>query len=453
MSSEGLADYINDVSKLNRTYVQRIYYPGTVAELRSIIKHASQPISIAGGCYSQGGQIAYRGGTVIDLKKFNKIKVLDLNNKLITVEAGATWRDVQEYINCYGLAVKVMQSYNDFSIGGSLSVNVHGRDIAYGPLIETVKNIKILCADGEIRKASRNLNSELFSAVLGGYGGLGIILEATISLTENEPLERMVTELTIDQYRDYYFDQIKDNKNLILHNADLYPDDLTKILSVGYYKTDKYISRERCGLQDASGPFVKEMLAEQLLRRVPLVKKIRPKVALKEFQKDPLCSRNFEMSYTVKSLEPLVRFPTTTILQEYFVPVDKLTDFVNCLRTTVKEEKINLLNVSIRYIPKNTESILSYAQQESFALVLYINIPNTSWGKDKAKKWTRKLIDHALHVGGVYYLPYQLYATRNQFHRAYPRAQEYLTVKFKYDPQNIFSNIFLEKYLKYEPGI
>jgi FAD/FMN-containing dehydrogenase len=60
--------------------------------------------------------------------------------------------------------------------------------------------------------------------------------------------------------------------------------------------------------------------------------------------------------------------------------------------------------------------------------------------------WTRELIDAALDVGGSYYLPYQLHATRAQFQRAYSRATEYFAVKRRVDPTNKFRNKFLDRY-------
>ena len=152
------------------------------------------------------------------------------------------------------------------------------------------------------------------------------------------------------------------------------------------------------------------------------------------------------MSYTVRSLEPFYRFPTTSVLQEYFIPVEKLTNFVDKLRIIVDKYNINLVNVSIRHVPGNSESLLTYASQESFAFVLYINILNTKSGQKYAKKWTQQLIDAAIALNGTYYLPYQLYATTKQLHDAYPNFNQLLTCKKEYDPQNKFSNRLLEKY-------
>jgi FAD/FMN-containing dehydrogenase len=63
---------------------------------------------------------------------------------------------------------------------------------------------------------------------------------------------------------------------------------------------------------------------------------------------------------------------------------------------------------------------------------------------------TRELIDQAISEGGAYYLPYQILATKEQFHAAYPRATEFIKLKGRVDPHNKFRNRLLDAY--YEPG-
>ena len=434
---------ITDISQTTVTSVAHICKPHSIKELQKIVQNAKHPISIAGGRFSQGGHISYPDGILIDMTGLHAIKHFDRNALQITVEAGITWRAIQNRIAPYNCAVKVMQSYNDFTVGGSLSVNVHGRDIHYGPLIETIISIQILLADGQLVTASRSERPELFAAAIGGYGAVGIITQATISLTTNTHLTQDIEQMPIERYPSFFQRNVLADSDAVLHNANLYPPDFTSVSSITWYKTHKPLTIEE-PMQAADSYYVGHMLAEQLLRRVPLLHKLRPSIDLKTGQ--CVVTRNYEMSSTVNTLEPLFRIPTTTILQEYFIPLDNLLSFVKSIRQIAVHNTINIINISIRYVSQNNESLLSYSKTECFSLVLYINIMNTKSGLQHAKSWTRDLIDVALELQGSFYLPYQLFGSLSQLQRAYPRIDEFRRIKKLYDPTNKFMNNFLEEY-------
>ncbi len=432
-----------DVSRLSPTLVSDVVKPNSLRELQHIIRSTSKPISFAGGRFSQGGQIAYPGGLVIDTTNLNNIIAFDFEKKQITVQPGIRWRDIQDYIDPFDLSVQVMQSYNDFTVGGSLSVNVHGRD-PMGSLIKTVKSIKILMPDGSIKLASRDENGDLFYAAIGGYGLLGPIVEATVQLTDNQKIERVVQIMPLDEYPDYFFQDIYSNKKVVFHNANIYPNEFQEVLAITWYQTEKPLTiMDRL---QKKGLYIQEKIEEQLLRRFSPLKKLRQQIEPRRLKELEVAWRNYEMSYSVESLEPLVRFPTTSILQEYFIPVQKLITFIDMFRTIVKKYAVNVLNVSIRYVPADNESILAYAPEESFALVCYFNVLRTI-NQEKEKKWTRKLIDAALSVGGTFYLPYHLYASKAQFEESYPRFSEFLEIKKSYDPDNRFINTLHKAYM------
>jgi hypothetical protein len=63
---------------------------------------------------------------------------------------------------------------------------------------------------------------------------------------------------------------------------------------------------------------------------------------------------------------------------------------------------------------------------------------------------TQQIVDAAIANGGTYYLTYQLYPTVEQLHRAYPRAKEAFERKRFYDPNEIFSSQFYEKYGRHQ---
>lgn len=436
---------IQDVSQLDVGQVYKVYSPHSVKELQQIVKHSSCPISIAGGRFSQGGHIWSDKGITIDMRNFNHITNLDLKRKTITVEAGSTWYEIQKYIDLYNLSIRVMQSYNDFTVGGSLSVNAHGRTLSYGALIETIESIKIMLANGSIVTANRNKNYDLFTAAIGGYGAIGIITEATLFLTDNDIIEQQEVTMPLEYYPLYFEKMIKKDPRVVFHNANLCINRFDTLSSVTWYK-----SNQPCTIKErfqANKFFSLEYFGFQIARYIKAMQKIRmPLHAINNIPK--VVRRNYEMSASVSTVEPFSRCISTTVLQEYFIPCDKLGIFVQQLHALIQKYAIIMMNVSIRYVHHDNQSIMAYAQpKESFALVCYINMQNNSKGIRKAELWTRELINSAISCDGTYYLPYQLHATKNQFKLVYPRYKELLTIKNKVDPDRLFTNSFLNKYI------
>src|SRR5260370_40872547 len=98
----------------------------------------------------------------------------------MTVQSGITWEKIQDTVNSSGLAVKAMQSDNNFTVGGSLSANAHGRDLEFSTIIQSVLGFRIMLADGSVVHASRTENSELFRLAIGGYSICCVILEVDL---------------------------------------------------------------------------------------------------------------------------------------------------------------------------------------------------------------------------------------------------------------------------------
>lgn len=62
------------------------------------------------------------------------------------------------------------------------------------------------------------------------------------------------------------------------------------------------------------------------------------------------------------------------VLQEYFVPVSEFTSYIDDLRAILLEaDDLNVLNITVRYVEKNEEAVLSYARDDMVALVILIN--------------------------------------------------------------------------------
>ena len=437
---------INDITQLNPITVTKVIAPQTEAELVQQLLNSSGAVSVGGGRYSQGGQTALADSLHIDMRSYNNIVSFSPDQKLITVQAGITWRAIQNHIDPYDLSVKIMQSYADFTVGGSLSVNAHGRYIGEGPLINSVQAIKLLLADGNVITATPENNSELFYAAIGGYGAMGIILEASLQLTDNSRVQRQVANMTAQDYYDFFQAQIRDNSQVVFHNAVLYPPHYNQIAAVSWLITDSPVTvasrlhspDTRYWWQPALTDFVADYDFAKRLRQSWLDPVL--------YRQRAVHWRNYEASYDVKELEPANRTKQTYGLREYFVPVKNFDGFATQLAAVLQQHKVNVLNVSVRHALADKGSLLAWAPEETFAFVIYYRQGTDEQARQHTDRWSQQLIDTVLAHGGTYYLPYQPSATPAQFQRAYPRAPEFFQLKQQYDPQNRFSSQFWAKY-------
>ncbi|ALC83644.1 MULTISPECIES: FAD-binding oxidoreductase [Bacillus] len=441
---------MTDVSRLMPVKVKQVTDGSSEATLLDTIKEAKEKnlkVSIAGKQHSMGGHTYYKDGIVLDMTGYNKILEIDKQNKTITVQSGATWNDIQQAVNPYGLAVKVMQSQNIFTIGGSLSVNAHGRDIRYGSLIDTVRSFRLLNADGKIITVNRD--DELFSLVLGGYGLFGVILDVELELTDDELYAMNSRELDYKEYTDYFKENVLNRPDVRMHLAristakssflkEMYVTDyvLTDQSALGNYnklKEDELTGITKFSLGLArNNDFGKDAFWN--LQKSHFIKESGKQM-----------TRNNVMRSESKFLE-YENESNTDVLQEYFVPVDHFEAYIDELRSALSAEEFNLVNITIRYVQKNENAVLSYAKSDMFALVLLINQGLSPAERTETERIVQKMIDVTLNHDGSYYLPYMNYPTNEQMEKAYPRKNEFFKKKLQYDPEERFTNYFYERY-------
>ena len=442
---------INDVTKLNPIAVSGVVTPTSNEEIQTAVRNHTGPISIGGGRYSMGGQIGTDGTLFIDMQKMNKVIAFMPEEKLITVQTGMRWKDIQNYVDPHNLSVKIMQTYNNFTVGGSLSVNVHGRYVGLGPLIMSVRSIKIVLADGQLVEASPTQNQDLFYGAIGGYGGLGVITEATLELADNVTIKRHVETMPIEKYKDYFFKNIRDSKGAVFHNGDIYPPEYKTISAITWNETTEPIT-DNAHLKPIKDHYWLENAFYYWMTELPYGLYVREKFVDPILYKDTaVVKRNYEASYDVKELMPLNRGSSTYVLQEYFIPVDKFDDFVPKMREILQRHNVNMVNISVRHAGKDPGAVMAWARQEVFAFVMYYKQGTSVEDRENVGLWTREMIDAAVEMGGRYYLPYQPYATQKQFLAAYPDADKFFALKKKYDPDYKFRNKLWDKYYWPDP--
>jgi FAD/FMN-containing dehydrogenase len=453
--------FVNDASYLNKTAVYGVVQIRNEDDVRNALQFArghKLKVTCAGQRHSMGGQTFTHCGLILDLRDFNRIR-LDKEHKIVNVQSGARWWQLQQLLDKEGLSVKSMQSINIFSVGGTLSINAHGIDPMPGPIAPTVRSLRVMLSDGSVVQATPTENADLFRHVLGGYGLFGVILDADLDVVDNEMYARQTVYVNYSDYPAYYRANAEANKDvgLIFGRLSVAPQSFLREAAVHIYtrtpfdgalpalkpNTHNTVDRFVINFSKTGGVgrwtrWMLEKYAE------PHMHDCLTRNQAMNQKEVCLVSRNEEMYDDMAYLKNRLR--DTDILQEYFIPQSRMPEFVDGLREVVERDKANLLNVTIRTVHKDSITSLPYAKEDMFAFVLYFNVGFNQRDNEVLKKTTSDLIDVAHRAGGTYYLPYQLFYTREQLKNCYPEIDDFFAAKRKSDPIGLFSNKFYEKY-------
>lgn len=452
---EGAAGTLNDASGLMETPIARhatlSQDPGEalIAALRKEMaeaRAAGRPVNIGAARHSMGGQaIPPRGHAVT----FDAAALeLDSDAGIMRVHAGARWRQVIAALDPRGFGPKVMQSNHDFGVAATFCVNAHGWPVKQGPMGATVRSFELLTPQGDVITCSRSENADLFGMTMGGYGLTGAILRMDVEVARNQRLEPQFESLPARDFGPRFVEAIGDGAVNMAYgrlNVDR-GQFFDEALMITYRPTD-----DQDGLEPASGSGLMAHMASHLYRaqlhNEPM-KRLRwwtestvlPQLA------GPV-TRNSLINEPVATLDD--RDPTRTdILHEYFVAPERFADFVDLCQRVIPASYQEFLNVTLRFVDADTTSWLSYAPVPRIAAVMSFSQEMTARAEADMARMTRDLIEGVIGISGTYYLPYRPHATRDQFQRAYPRAQEYAAAKRALDPDLLFRSVFWDNYLE-----
>ena len=147
---------------------------------------------------------------------------------------------------------------------------------------------------------------------------------------------------------------------------------------------------------------------------------------------------------------PILDIDDTFVLQEYFVPKNRMVDWVDGARKTYKRalesERVTLLNTTIRMVEADTWSALPYAPKDSVAFVLYYRIERNAAADTELATFHHDFAELTVALGGRFYLPYRHHYSQEQLLAAYPEFPAWVQAKHAQDPTCVFSNDWFDHY-------
>ncbi len=188
--------------------------PANVKEVSTILSSANSEnipiIPYGGGTGLVGGQIQDRGpaGILLSLERMNKIRYLNSEENVITVEAGVILSDLRSAAEKEERVFPLsLASEGTAQIGGNLATNAGGLNVLrYGSTRSLCLGLEVVFADGSIwnglsRLHKDNTGYDLKNLVIGSEGTLGIITAATMKLF-SKPKDRSVALIAVGSPKD-----------------------------------------------------------------------------------------------------------------------------------------------------------------------------------------------------------------------------------------------------------
>jgi len=163
--------------------------PQDAADVQTCVRFARDNgvmMSVKGGGHNIAGTSLTEGGLTLAMSDMKKVEV-DSGAKVARVGAGCLLKDVDSATQEHGL-VATLGFVSETGVAGlTLGGGFGYLTRKYGWTVDDLEEVQIVTADGELRRASRDENADLFWAIRGGGGNFGIVTEFTFRLHDLGP--------------------------------------------------------------------------------------------------------------------------------------------------------------------------------------------------------------------------------------------------------------------------
>lgn len=454
---------VNDIhSQLNATRVDRVVAVDSEATLEAAVAAAraeGKQVSVAGGRHAMGGQQFATDAVLLDTRPMRRIIGLDAERGVVEAEAGTEWPDLvhgliamqQGRTPAWGIIQK-QTGADRLTLGGALGANIHGRGLALRPIIGDIESFTLMDTNGKLRTCSRTENSELFRLAIGGYGLFGVVTRVRLRLMRRTKLERVVRIIDTDDLLPAFAERIADGY--------LYGDcQFSTDASSDTYLRKGVFSCYRPLPPDAPMPAEQKELSEARWGELYHLSHADTRAAYDAYTSYYLSTSGQRYWSDTSQLSVYIddyhaeldrrlgaSHKGTEMITELYVPRPALPSFLAAVRADFRQHDVQLIYGTIRLIERDQESVLAWAREPWICTVMNLHVEHSDDGIRKAADDFRRLIDRAMAHGGSYFLTYHRWASRAQVEACHPRMAEFLRLKRRHDPGEVFQSSWYRHY-------
>lgn len=397
------------------------------------VKHGLSVKAVGAGHSFTG--IAVAPGVLLELDDLQGLVSADAASGRVTLLAGTRLHRIPGLLAPYGLAMENLGDIDRQSIAGAISTGTHGTGAQFGGLATQVVGITLVTAAGEFLRIDDEHESELLPAVALGLGALGIIVEVTLqcvpafvmhAIDEPAPLDDVLATLdervaASDHFEFYWFPHTE--VALTKRQTRLPESTVRKPLPVvGRWIDETLLSNGVYRVVCAAGQVVPAMTPPFSRLAVTLT-------GDREYT---------ELSHRVLIQSRTVRFRE----MEYALPAENVVPAFQAVRALIAQRGWRIeFPIEVRFAAED-DRWLSTAHGRSSA---YIAV-HRYWRADPTE-YFNAVEEIMLEFGGRPHWGKLHTLTHDTLRERYPRFDDFVALRDRWDPERRFTNRYLERVL------
>ncbi|WP_062047360.1 FAD-binding protein [Bacillus sp. JCM 19034] len=166
--------------------------PETIEDIQQLVSKVTK-LRVVGTRHSFNS-IADSDENIVSLHKLNKVLSIDKKKNTVTVEAGIKYGDLCHELHQHGYALHNLASLPHISVAGACATATHGSGNHNQNLAAAVSEMEVVTADGSIVTFSKEASDEEFYGSVVGLGGLGVVTKLTLDIVPNYQMRQDVYE-------------------------------------------------------------------------------------------------------------------------------------------------------------------------------------------------------------------------------------------------------------------
>jgi decaprenylphospho-beta-D-ribofuranose 2-oxidase len=454
------------VSSFSSTFESQSYLAQPKSELHchelvDYAKAEGYTICPKGGGYSYFDNVLNDREIVCDISMMNKIVSWNPETGVMVVEPGCRLNEVLLIGLLDNWTLKACPGGMSITMAGSLSGNVHGKDSwKSGNFGDQVIQFKIIDSMGVTHSVARH--DELFNAVIGGVGLLGLVVEITLQLTK---VESPFVEVTVEPSKNIsqtirLLEDSRKDKNFSVAWVDAFSKG--RSVGRGFVTSAKWVDHPlpKNNSSDLRKALFKSTKIFDIFPSKETWQMLKPMFGPEMIRLANFLNYNQRLvrgKQTHITLFPLYNFMHNKIpdLESVYKP-QGFYEFEPLIPNEGSEANlIKLLDLGRKYSGQSLLCAVKMHSADDYGLSysldgysIGIDIQRKNRNIEDIRRYANEIYELTIETGGKIYLCKDELVSKVQFQKMYENFQSFMAIKNKFDEIGLFqSNMYRRLFL------